>query len=142
MIDCTGGGHVLRLAGDDTFLPPEEVSARMLGGFAVRLAGLTGDPEMLRLQTPYFLARAVDAGLLPPTARFTAFYPGPGQGEGICKLAINPEELAPDEAESFANRVVDHLKREIPGFAVAQIVEKSPRILPRDGLAPARQDTS
>ncbi|HEX4054729.1 MAG TPA: FAD-dependent oxidoreductase [Tepidisphaeraceae bacterium] len=134
VIDCTGGGHVLRLAGDDTFLPPEDVSARMLGGFAVRLAGLAGDPEMLRLQTPYFLARAVDIGLLPPTARFTAFYPGPGRGEGVCKLAVNPQELTPEEAELFAERVVQHLKQEIPGFAVARIVEKSPRILPRDGL--------
>lgn len=134
VIDCTGGGHVLRVAGDDTFLPPEDVSARMLGGFAVRLAGLAGDPEMLRLQTPYFLARAVDVGLLPPTARFTAFYPGPGPGEGVCKLAVNPEELTPDEVESFADRVVQHLMREIPGFAVARVVEKSPRILPRDGL--------
>ncbi|MGD0461144.1 MAG: FAD-dependent oxidoreductase [Tepidisphaeraceae bacterium] len=132
VIDCTGGGHVLRLAGDDAFLPPDE--ARMLGGFAVRLAGLGGDPDMLRLETPYALAKAVAKGTLPRTARFTVFYPGPLPGEGVCKLAVNPEELGPGEAESFANQVVELLKREIAGFASARVVEKSPRILPRDGL--------
>jgi FAD dependent oxidoreductase len=134
VIDCTGGGHVLRLAGDDTFLPPDDAATRMLGGFAIRLAGLTGDPEMLRLQTPYALAKAVEKGMLPVTARFTVFYPGPGPGEGVCKLAVNPEQLGAAEAESFANQVVKILKQEIAGFVSAHIVEKSPRILPRDGL--------
>ncbi len=132
VIDCTGGGHVLRLCGDDTFLPPDD--ARMLGGFAVRLAGLTGDPDMLRLQTPYALARAVNRGVLPAAARFTVFYPGPPHGEGVCKLAVNPDELGIAEAESFADQVVELLQREIAGFASARVVEKSPRILPRDGL--------
>jgi len=132
VIDCTGGGHVLRLAGDDTFLPPDD--ARMLGGFAVRLAGLSGDPDMLRLQTPYALAKAVNEGVLPAAARFTVFYPGPPPGEGVCKLAVNPDELGIAEADSFADQVVELLRREIAGFASARVVEKSPRILPRDGL--------
>jgi hypothetical protein len=132
VIDCTGGGHVLRLAGDDTFLPPDD--ARMLGGFAIRLAGLAGDPDMLRLQTPYALAKAVEKGILPATARFTVFYPGPGPGEGVCKLAVNAEASGAGEAESFANQVVELLKQEIAGFAAAKVIEKSPRILPRDGL--------
>jgi hypothetical protein len=134
VIDCTGGGHVLRLAGDDTFLPPDDAATRMLGGFAIRLAGLAGDPDMLRLQTPYALAKAVEKGILPATARFTVFYPGPGPGEGVCKLAVNPEQSGAGDAVSFANQVVKILKQEIAGFASARIVEKSPRILPRDGL--------
>ncbi len=134
VIDCTGGGHILRLAGEDTYLPPDDMTSRMLGGFAIRLAGLTGDPDMLRLQTPYALAKAVEKGILPATARFTVFYPGPGPGEGVCKLAVNPDESGAAEAESFANQIVEVLQREIAGFSAVRVLEKSPRILPRDGL--------
>jgi FAD dependent oxidoreductase len=134
VIDCTGGGHVLKLVGDDTFQPPEGSDGRTLGGYAIRLMGLNTDPEMLRLQIPYALAKAVDAGHLPPSARFTVFYPGPGLGEGICKLAMNPAELSPAQADEFARQVIQHLIAEIPGLAGATVAEKSPRILPRDGL--------
>ena len=134
VIDCTGAGHVLKLAGDDAFQPPDDSDNRTLGGYAVRLAGLNTDPEMLRLQIPYALTKAVDAGLLPSTARFTVFYPGPGQGEGICKLAIDPAQFSYRESEQFAENVIRHLVAEIPGFADAKIAEKSPRILPRAGL--------
>jgi hypothetical protein len=33
----------------------------------------------------------------------------------------------------LANRIVEHLRREAPGFASAIIAETSPRALPRDG---------
>jgi hypothetical protein len=134
VIDCTGGGNVLRLAGDDAFQPPGDTAGRILGGFSVRLAGLIGDPEMQRLQTAYTLAQAADKGLLPRLARFTAFYPGPGEGQGMCKLAVNPHESDASEAESLANQIVACLKRETPGFAGARVEEMSPRVLPRDGL--------
>jgi hypothetical protein len=134
VIDCTGGGHVLKLIGSDAFQPPEPSDGRIFGGYAVRLANLNTDPEMLRLQIPYTLAKAVDAGHLPMSARFTVFYPGPAQGEGICKLAVNPAEVSAHEAEQLAEAIVHLLIDEIPGFKDAVIVEKSPRILPRDGL--------
>jgi hypothetical protein len=134
VIDCTGGGHVLKLAGDDAFQTPEGSDGRTFGGFAVRLAGLNSDPEMLRLQIPYALAKAVEAGQLPASARFTVFYPGPAIGEGICKLAVNPAEVSSAEADEFAEKIVRYLITQIPGFASASIAEKSPRILPRDGL--------
>lgn len=134
VIDCTGGGNLLRLAGEDAFQPPDDAAGRILGGFSVRLAGLSGDPEMQRLQTAYSLAQAVDKDLLPRFARFTSFYPGPGEGEGVCKLAVDPNELGTREAEAFADEVVAYLKREVPGFAAAQVAELSPRVLPRDGL--------
>jgi hypothetical protein len=134
VIDCTGGGHVLKLAGPDAIQPPEGSDGRTFGGFAVRLAGLAGDPEMLRLQIPYALAKAVNAGSLPASARFTVFYPGPAQGEGICKLAVNPAEISPAQADALAEKIVQLLIAEVPGFADARIAEKSPRILPRDGL--------
>jgi 2-polyprenyl-6-methoxyphenol hydroxylase-like FAD-dependent oxidoreductase len=132
LIDCTGGGNVLQLAGDDTLLPPDPTGP-MLGGYAIRFANLTGEPEMLRLQTAYTLSQAADAGSLPPLARFTAFYPGPGYGEGVCKLAVNPDEFSDDQVKQFANAVVEHLRREVPPFRDAKIVEQSPRAQRRDG---------
>jgi hypothetical protein len=133
VIDCTGGGHILRLVGEDTFQPSDETEAT-LGGFALRLAGLRGDPEMLRLQIPHCLARAVEKKLLPRIARFTVFYPGPEEAGGVCKLAVNPKQLGDGEAEAFAQQVFDYLKSQIDALAAARIVEMSPRILPRDGL--------
>ena len=134
IIDCTGGGNVLRLAGPDTFQPPDETTGRILGGFAARLSGISGDPELLRLQIPYALAKAVEGGTLPKIARFTAFHPGPGPGEGVCKLAVNPGEYTEDSACALLARITEYLAVEIPSLAGAKIIEKSPRVLPRDGL--------
>jgi hypothetical protein len=132
LIDCTGGGHILKLA--EAFQPPQTSDPRIFGGYSLRLANVTGDPEMLRLQIPYFLAKSVNAGQLPASARHTAFYPGPGPGEGICKLALDPAEESADSAAELAERIFVVLTREIPGLSEAKIAEKSPRILPRDGL--------
>jgi 2-polyprenyl-6-methoxyphenol hydroxylase-like FAD-dependent oxidoreductase len=134
VIDCTGGGHLLRLAGEDAFQPPNASNGRILGGYSVRLVGIIADPEMLRLQIPFTLAKAVNAGKLPATARFTAFYPGPAAGEGICKLALDPAKYSAAEAEEFAESVIRTLVGEISGLEDARIAEKSPRVLPRDGL--------
>jgi 2-polyprenyl-6-methoxyphenol hydroxylase-like FAD-dependent oxidoreductase len=132
LIDCTGGGNVLQLAGNDTLLPPDPTGP-MLGGYAIRFTNLTGEPEMLRLQTAYALSQATGTGILPPLARFTAFYPGPGDNEGVCKLAVNPEEFSMEQVKQFADAVVEHLRREVPAFRDAKIVEQSPRAQRRDG---------
>jgi hypothetical protein len=133
VIDCTGDGSVLRLAGAYTLLPPDKGHTRMLGGFALRLAGLTGDLEALRLEIPYALTRAVEKGLLPPTARFTTFHPGPGNDAGVCKLALHPDDFSADNAACFADGVLRFLIHEVRGLAVARVLEQSPRALPRDG---------
>jgi 2-polyprenyl-6-methoxyphenol hydroxylase-like FAD-dependent oxidoreductase len=132
VVDCTGGGNVLQLAGDDTLLPPDPTGP-MLGGYSIRFTNLTGEPEMLRLQTAYALTQATEAGTLPPLARFTAFYPGPGDGEGVCKLAVNPDEFSTEQVKQFADGVIEHLRREVPAFHDAKIVEQSPRAQRRDG---------
>ena len=131
IVDCTGGGHILKLAGHDTYHPPE---MPMLAGFAIRLTGIAGDPELLRLQIPYFLTQAVEQNRLPKTARYTSFYPGPGAGEGVCKLAIDLTQTTATQANSLADQLVIYLKNEIPALATARVLEKSPDILPRDGL--------
>jgi hypothetical protein len=134
LIDCTGGGNILRLAGADAYQQPDDPADRMLAGYSMRLTALAGDPEILRLQIPYLLARAVEKGALPPIARFTGFHPGPGQNEGVCKLAIDLVKFTSAQAESFATDVFDYLKKESAAFTGARIVETSPHILPRDGL--------
>jgi hypothetical protein len=133
VIDCTGGGGLLQLVGEEAMLPPEKLGERMLGGFSVRLAGICGDLEMLRLQVPYALRMAVEKGALPGAARFTVFYPGSVPGEGICKLAVHPEDFESGAAERIAGEVVAYLVGEIAAFAGATVVEKSPRALARDG---------
>jgi len=132
VVDCTGGGNVLQLAGDDTLLPPDPTGP-MLGGYSIRFANLTGEPEMLRLQTAYTLSQAAEAGSLPPLARFTAFYPGPADGQGVCKLAVNPDEFSAEHVKQFADAVVEHLRREVAAFRDAKIVEQSSNPLRRDG---------
>jgi hypothetical protein len=134
LIDCTGGGAILKLAGEDTYQSPDAPDHRMLHGYAARLAGITGDTDLLRLQIPYELARAVEENALPPVARFTVFYPGPAAGEGICKLAVDPSQCPDSQAEVFLNQVIDRLTKSIPALAHAQTIERSPRLLPRDGL--------
>jgi hypothetical protein len=132
LIDCTGGGHMIRMSGEDAALPAER--DRMLGGYSIRLSGIEGDPEMLRIQTPYVLTRAVSEEKLPGEARFTLFVPGTSPGEGICKLAVSPAHFAQEEVELFATAVLEHLKNNLPAFAGARVVETSPRAFARDGL--------
>jgi 2-polyprenyl-6-methoxyphenol hydroxylase-like FAD-dependent oxidoreductase len=132
LIDCTGGGHVIRMCGKDAALP-DDPRDRMLGGYSIRLSGIDGDPEMLRIQTPYVLTRAVSEEKLPREARFTLFVPGTSPGEGFCKLAVSPDHFAQEEVELFANAVLEHLKQSLPAFAGARVVESSPRAYARDG---------
>jgi hypothetical protein len=131
IIDCTGSGAVMRLAGADVMHPPDP--QRMLGGYSLKLSNIATDVEMLRIQVPYALARSVNAGDLPIEAKFTVFHPGPGVGEGTCKLAVHPDHFTDDEMPRLAERIISNLKSQIPGFANVQIVERSPHPLPRDG---------
>ena len=131
VIDCTGSGALMQMAGEDVMHPPD--LRRMLGGYSIRLTGITGDAEMLRLQIPYAVTKAVNTGLLPPEARFTMFHPGPSPNEGICKLAVNPDHFADGEMPRLAEQIISNLKSQIPAFAEVQIAESSPRPLPRDG---------
>lgn len=131
VIDCTGSGALLQMIGEEVMHPPDE--QRMLGGYSMHLTGLIGDAEMLRLQVPYALAKAVDSGVLPREARFAMFHPGPGGSEGICKLAVDPSQFADANIRSLAERIIEHLKQELPGLAAVRIAETSPSALPRDG---------
>jgi len=129
VIDCTGGGMLLQLAGDDAVQPINPTAEPMLGGYAVRLAGLSGELELLRLQIPYTLTVAVQKGDLPKLARFTVFYPGPGAGEGVCKFAVKLADASADHIE----QVLAYLQREVTAFAGATVIECSPHALSRDG---------
>ena len=127
LIDCTGGGHVLKLVGE-TVLQPCDAS-RMLAGYAIRVAGLTGDIEALRLMIPYTLAQAARRGDLPQIATLIVFHPGPGDDEGVLKLALDPEDVA--NVELLSNDVIATLQRELDAFAVVRVVERSPALIAR-----------
>jgi len=133
LIDCTGTGRVLELIGQDIMHSPDTSADRMLGGYGVRLSHIASSLELLRLQIPYFLAKAVLAGELPEVARFTVFHPGPGDGEGVLKLAVHPCDSSDVEVQSLANSVLATLRSSVPDFAIARVVEQSPCVLPRDG---------
>jgi len=146
-VDCTGEGALIRMADADMVTSAQERENPWLAGYALRLAGLTDDLEMLRLRIPYALAQAVAVGSLPPEARFTMFHPGPLAGEGVCKLAVpsalggvRQDDLG-DEITSgnplldeYVDNVVGILVREIPACSHAHIVERSRRPLARDGV--------
>ena len=145
-VDCTGDGALVRIAGAEMVASPQECENRWLAGYALRLAAITGDLEMLRVRIPYALAQAVAAGSLPPEARFTVFHPGPMSGQGVCKLAIPPalgyalgNALSDGKSsggvllDEYVRGVVACLVHDIPECTNSRIVERSPRPLPRDG---------
>lgn len=129
VIDCTGGGLLMTMAGDDVAQPIDPNAPSMLAGYAVRFGGLGGELELLRLQIPYTLAVAVQKDKLPTLARFTVFHPGPGAGEGVCKFAVNVADPSVEQID----RVIAYLQTELDGFKSATILERSPHALPRDG---------
>ncbi len=133
VVDCTGGGNILQLVGEDALQPPDRASTDMLGGYAIRWAGLTGDADLLRLQIPYALNQAVIEGSLPHAARFAVFYPGPSPGEGVLKLAIPPNAFSPEQANPFVRSVILEVRESIAAFTSATIIEMSPHALRRDG---------
>ena len=107
VIDCTGGGHVLKLAGADAFQPPEGSDGRTFGGFAVRLAGLAGDPEMLRLQIPYALAKAVEAGSIARQRPIHRLLSRPRlKARASANLPSIRMRFPPAEADELAEKVV------------------------------------
>jgi hypothetical protein len=130
LIDCTGGGHALSLVGEDAMLPAD--TAEPLAGFCIRLSGLAGDLELARLQVPYVLNQAVGRSELPREASFTLFLPGPGKHEGVCKFAVNPA-VSDWIDDASLKRIVGLLAGQLPTFAQARIVDRSPHLLPRSG---------
>lgn len=128
-VDCSGVGHIVNRV--DAALPPD--GETMLAGYGIRLSNIDGDPDLLRLQVPYFLKQAADAGLLHPLARFTVFHPGPGTNDGVCKLAIDSTGVSDIDLTDFATKVVNQLKANIDALRNVMVIEQSPHIMPRAG---------
>lgn len=133
LVDCSGAGNILQLAGEDAVQPLDPASTDMLGGYAIRWAGLNGDADMMRIQVPFVLTGAVNQKVLPHAAKFATFFPGPGTGEGVLKLAIPPDAFAPEQVEPFVTGAIQVLRERCPPFSAAKIVELSPHALRRDG---------
>lgn len=129
-IDCTGGAHLGALAGsvmvNDRLAG---LSASPLAGYSVELDGI-GEDELINVRLPYEMGRAVDAGVLPDTFRYTMFMPGFMRTRAVVKFSVMPEdEGAASEAEAAISWLRDHM----PAFRDARIVRTSGRVMRREG---------
>ncbi len=133
LVDASCAGVILRACG--AALPDPPVTDRPLAGYVVRLTGLQSVDSFTAVRVPYVLAHAVQEGRLPPSARFTTFFPGTDPGEGYCKLAVFPEQIDdPVRTRADAESVVAYLRGTLVEFRSASPAATSPAALPRDGM--------
>lgn len=132
-IDCTGNGDVSAMAGADFELSP--VNERQLAGFSIRVSGLADDDGTLSIKVPYYCARGVEQGILPPAVRFSTFNPGDSSGEGLIKMSVDGvDTLDRDErALENAQTMMAHLGQVLPAFRDARISGTSLKVMEREG---------
>jgi hypothetical protein len=128
VIDCTGQGAVIQLSGAERIEP----AVLPLAGFSVRLRGVTPD-ELLPIKVPHQLRRAVGEGILPAWCGFTFFsYGSPDCGEAFLKFSP-PASVTKEKVSETAQRAQAVLQRGLPAFRAAEIIERSPDVLQREG---------
>ena len=132
IIDCTGNGNVAVLAGAEYELSSE--SERQLAGFVLGIGGLQAD-DRLSIQVPYYCAKAVAAGILPPAIKFSTFSYGVSPGEGFIKLSVvGSDTLARDEQTlKDAHTLFEYLGQMVPAFKQAAIIASSLKVIDREG---------
>ena len=132
VVDCSGAGVVLGSAPALHVIAPAH--ERQLAGGTVHFGNLQATDAPLVLRVPYELRQAAEAGRLPATLRFTSFAAGATPDEGWCKLSFPPAPLRDALAwPEAAQRLLEHLQKNIPAFQAARIMEVSPAILEREG---------
>ncbi len=133
VIDATGNGTVIQAcnAGREP-----DAGRRQMAAFCLRLATIDDTDRMAALRVPYQIRRAVDRGELPPELKYTTFRATP-DGGGVCKLSLSPDPGADrtGRARALGVNVLHLLRRSIPQWESATVIEQSPRILDRDGPA-------
>ena len=130
VIDATGSGAVLRLAGAP-FAPAPEPD-RQPGGCTLHLAGIEGDRALLAIKIAWQLGRLPAAVRLPPFGGFAA---GCGEGEGFCRFGLSPE-LALQGTETIQQRldqVHALLAANVPELHRSRVVGRF-HLLERDGI--------
>lgn len=132
VIDCSGDGAVIRRRPDLHVVSPP--GARQLAGYAVRVKGLRRADAMLAIAVSYVLRQGVEAGALPPIARFTAFTPEDAPDEGVCKFSLPASDETPAPGMPDGIRAALHyLSAHLEAFRDVVVVEETPGALPREG---------
>lgn len=132
LVDCSGDGVVVRLAGASCQSTP--AGDLQLAGQSMRIEGVEDADDMLPLKVPYHLTQGVREGRLPLHARFTQYIPGDSPGEGYVKLSVRPDpEDREARAREDARRVHHYLREVLPEFRSSRLVECSPRVVEREG---------
>lgn len=133
VIECTGNGTILEKA--DVERETAQPGDRQFAGFVFRVDGIEGAPDMLPIQVPHALARAVSEHLLPYHLRFTVFSVGLNPGEGLIKLAVPPPATPErsDIARRDAHLVHGYLRDNLSAFRRSRVTEMSNEIVERDG---------
>ena len=132
-IDCTGNGDVAAMAGADFELSPAD--ERQLAGFSIRVSGLADDDGTLSIKVPYYCARGVEQGILPPAMRFSTFSPGDSPGEGMIKMSVDGEDTLDRDERALENAqaLMAHLGQVLPAFRDARISGTSLKVMEREG---------
>lgn len=131
LVDCSGDGTVVRLAGATCQSTPG--ADQQLAGQSMRIEGVEDD-DMLAVRVPYHLAQGVREGRLPLHARFTQYIPGDAPGEAYLKLSVPPDPTEREErAREDAQRVHEYLREVLPALGSSRLVGRSPRVVDREG---------
>ncbi|MCX6966529.1 MAG: FAD-dependent oxidoreductase [Verrucomicrobia bacterium] len=132
VIDATGSGAVLRLAGAP--IAPASEPGRQPGGCTLHLAGINGDRQMLAIKIAWQLGRLppAEAVGLPPFGGFTA---DGGEGEGFCKFTLSPEfaQQGKEAIQKCLDRMHALLASKIPELAHSRIVGRF-HLIESDGV--------
>jgi hypothetical protein len=133
VIDCTGDAAVAAMAGAEARMASYD--ERQMAGYVMLIAGLQAYDETLSLKVPYQLARAVQRGILGPSARFTVFSPGDSPGEGYCKMSIEGEASPGrnERARTEATAIHKYLASVLPEFGDSSLSNTSLRVMDREG---------
>jgi len=134
VIDCSGNAVVVRLSGAQYSLSP--LKQRQLSSYGFRVKGLRKIDEMVSIQVPYYVKRAVEEKKLANHLKFTTFYPGYNRGEGTFKLSVMPIDGVNSvvRVKADARKLHRYLTSTIASFRSSYITEMSSEVLDREGI--------
>ncbi len=128
VIDASGNNAVMRCLGLRGI--HESARERQLGGFSVRLSGISTGAELLHIKVPYWLVKGTDGKVFPGYCRFIRFLPGKRPQEGILKMSF-PDTESPQAARRLARVVHRFLSSVLPELRQSRLTGFSTNVFPR-----------
>jgi len=132
VIDATGSGAVIRLAGAPFQTTPE--SECQPGACTLHLEGIEGDRQLLAIKIAWQLGRLplLERSGLPPFAGFAA---GCSEHEGFCKFSIPPElaRMGEEAIQQRLARVHALLAERLPELRESRITGRT-RVMERENI--------